>query len=226
MTNIKAVIFDMDGVLIDSEMCYLQYDLAFARTKNPSVTIDQLYGMVGASKEDAWMVFAQAVGNGQTWQELRDEYRASVDVFSQMDYRAIFRPEAAEVLKLLKDQGYLLALASSTQMDIITRVLRENQITRYFDPIVSGSQFKQSKPNPEIYNYTAAQLKVSPGQCLVIEDSTLGITAAYRAGMTIAALIDDRFGFDRSLAHMEIHSLREIPGLLGIASCPSPEDKP
>lgn len=54
----------------------------------------------------------------------------------------------------------------------------------------------------------------------------MGITAAYRAGMTIAALIDDRFGFDRSLAHMEIHSLREIPGLLGIASCPSPEDKP
>lgn len=226
MTDIKAVIFDMDGVLIDSEMCYLQYNLAFARTKNPSVTIDQLYGMVGASKQDAWMVFAQAIGNGQSWEELRDQYRASVDVFSQMDYRAIFRPEATEVLKTLKEKGYLLALASSTQMDIITRVLRENQITHYFDTIVSGSQFRQSKPNPEIYIYTAARLNVAPRQCLVIEDSTLGITAASRAGMTIAALIDDRFGFDRSLANMEIRGLGEIPGLLGIAPCPSPEDKP
>lgn len=218
MTNIKAVIFDMDGVLIDSEMCYLQYDLAFARTKNPSVTIDQLYGMVGASKEDAWMVFAQAVGNGQTWQELRDEYRASVDVFSQMDYRAIFRPEAAEVLKLLKDRGYLLALASSTQMDIIERVLSENQITDYFQVIVTGNQFKESKPNPEIYHYTASRLNTPEDQCLVIEDSTLGITAAHRAGMTVAALIDDRFGFDRSLADYEIASLTEILNLPGIDS--------
>lgn len=223
MTDIKAVIFDMDGVLIDSEMCYLQYLLSFARTKNPSVAIEQLYGMVGASREDSWQVLARAVGNGQTWQELKDEYKASIDVFSHMDYRAIFRSESTEVLKLLKDRGYLLALASSTQMDIIRRVLKENQIACYFDTVVSGGQFKQSKPNPEIYNYTAAQLGVDPGQCLVIEDSTLGITAASRAGMVIAALIDDRFGFDRSLAHMEISSLKEIPGLLGISPCPSRE---
>ncbi len=214
---IKAVIFDMDGVLIDSEICYLQFDLAFARAKNPDVTIDQLFGMVGASKEDAWLVMEKAVNNGQTWEELRDEYRASVNVFSQVDYRAIFRKEALQVLTLLKDRGYSLALASSTQMEIILRVLNENQIRSYFDQIVSGSQFKQSKPNPEIYQYTATQLKVAPHECLVIEDSTLGITAAFRAGMTIAALIDDRFGFDRSHADYEIKSLLEIPGILGIS---------
>lgn len=211
---IKAVIFDMDGVLIDSEICYLQFDLAFARTKNPDVKIEQLYGMVGASKEDAWNVFARAINNGQSWQELRNEYRASVDVFSQMDYRAIFRTEAKELIKSLKEQGYVLALASSTQMDIIMRVLNENGIANYFDTIVSGSQFKQSKPNPEIYYYTAAQLGLSPDQCFVIEDSTLGITAASRAGMTVAALIDDRFGFDRSLADYEIASLSDIPSIL------------
>lgn len=210
MTNIKTVIFDMDGVLIDSEPCYLQFDLEFARTKNPNVTIDQLYGMVGASKEEAWAVFARAIDNGQTWEELRAEYRASIDVFSQMDYRAIFRREAVDVLKVLKQRGYLLALASSTQTDIIMRVLNENGITGYFDLVVSGSQFKESKPNPEIYFYTAGQLGVLPGECLVIEDSTLGITAASRAGMTIAALIDDRFGFDRSLAHYEIKTLGQI----------------
>ncbi len=130
-----------------------------------------------------------------------------------MDYRAIFRSEVTEVLRLLKEKGYLVALASSTQMDIIMRVLNENQIASYFDIIVSGSQFRQSKPNPEIYFYTAGQLGVTPEECLVIEDSTLGITAASRAGMIIAALIDDRFGFDRSLAHYEIRNLDEIPGL-------------
>ncbi len=213
MTDIKAVIFDMDGVLIDSEPRYLQFILDFALTKNPHITIDSLYGMVGASKEDAWTVFARAIGNGQTWQELRDEYRACVDAFSQMDYRAIFRSEAVDVLRLLKQKGYLLALASSTQTDIIMRVLNENDIACYFDLVVSGRQFKQSKPNPEIYFYTARELHVSPHQCLVIEDSTLGITAASRAGMTIAALIDDRFGFDRSLAQYEIGSLGEIPNL-------------
>ncbi|MCI8518007.1 MAG: HAD family phosphatase [Hungatella sp.] len=213
----KAVIFDMDGVLIDSEICYLKFDLAFARTKNPDVTIDQLYGMVGASKQDAWMVMERAVHNGQTWEELRDDYRASVDVFSQVDYRAIFRSEAVEILDLLKRRGYALALASSTQMELILRVLAENNITSYFDVIVSGSQFKQSKPNPEIYFYTAKRLGVEPTECLVIEDSTLGITAASRAGMTIAALIDDRFGFDRSLADYEIQHLGEIAGLLGIS---------
>ena len=217
MNDIKAVIFDMDGVLIDSEACYLQFDLDFARTKNPDVTIDQLYGMVGASKEEAWTIFARAINNGQTWEELRSEFRASTDVFSHMDYRAIFRSEVTDILKLLKEKGYGIALASSTQTDIIMRVLNENQITSYFDTIVSGSQFRESKPNPEIYFYTADQLGVAPGECLVIEDSTLGITAASRAGMNIAALIDDRFGFDRSLAHYEIKSLNEIPGLLGLA---------
>ena len=211
--EIKAVIFDMDGVIIDSEASYLQFDLEFARRKTPDVTINQLYGMVGASKEDAWTIFARAIDNGQTWEELRSEFRASTDVFSHMDYRAIFRSEVTEVLRLLKEKGYLVALASSTQMDIIMRVLNENQIASYFDIIVSGSQFRQSKPNPEIYFYTAGQLGVTPEECLVIEDSTLGITAASRAGMIIAALIDDRFGFDRSLAHYEIRNLDEIPGL-------------
>lgn len=210
---IKAVIFDMDGVLIDSEPVYLQYDLEFAQTKNPDVKLEDLYGMIGSSREDAWGCMERAIHNGQTWQELREEFSRK-DIFPLMDYRKIFRPEARVLLDKLKSDGYRLALASSTQMNIIERVLRENEIYGYFEVIVTGAMFERSKPDPEIYHYTAKQLGVKEEECFVVEDSTYGVTAAARAGMTVAALIDERFHFDQSLANYRIRSLDEAPGLI------------
>lgn len=210
---IKAVIFDMDGVLIDSEPVYLGFDLEFARTKNTQVTLDQLYGMVGSSREDAWGYMERAVDNGQSWEELRDEFRLR-DVYSEMDYRKIFRVEAKTILEDLKQRGLVLALASSTQMNIIQRVLRENEIDSYFEVVVSGAQFQRSKPDPEIYHYTADQLGVREEECIVVEDSTFGVTAAAHAGMSVIAIADERFNFDQSLADYRIHNLLEIPALI------------
>lgn len=211
---IKAVIFDMDGVIIDSEMAYLQMDLEFARTKNPDVKLEQLFGMVGSSREDAWGCMARAIGNGQTWEEIRDEFRQSVNAYASMDYQVIYRPKVTDVLQQLTEAGYKIALASSTQMEIIRRVLIENEIEEYFDVIVSGSQFKRSKPDPEIYHYTARQLGVREEECFVIEDSTFGITAASRAGMRIAAVVDERFSFDQSKADYLIREIEEVLPLI------------
>lgn len=86
---------------------------------------------------------------------MRDECRQR-DIYSEVDYREIYRPEVTEVLRTLKEKGYRLALASSTQLDLVERVLRENEIREYFEVVVSGSQFKRSKPDPEIYQYTAS----------------------------------------------------------------------
>ena len=90
------------------------------------------------------------------------------------------------------------------------RVLRENEIREYFEVVVSGNQFKRSKPDPEIYQYTAAQLGVRAEECLAVEDSTIGITAASRAGMKIAAVIDNRYNFDQSLADYHIARVKEV----------------
>ena len=214
---IIAVIFDMDGVLIDSEEEYLKYELAFVRTKNPNATMEQLYGMVGSSREDAWACVARAVNNGQTWEELRKEYQDSFQgksVFERVDYTEIFCKEAKLVLEKLRDRGYALALASSTQIEVIQHVLRVNHIEQYFQVVVSGTQFKRSKPDPEIYHFTSMRLGVREEECFVVEDSTFGVTAASRAGMTVAAVIDDRFGFDQSLADYRIRSLTEILEIL------------
>lgn len=206
---VKAVIFDMDGVIIDSEGTYLEFQLEFARKKNPDVRIEELYPMVGATKKEAWEVLERAVHNGQTWEELRDECRKR-DIYSEVDYRKIYRPEVTEVLQTLQEKGYRLALASSTQLDLVERVLRENEIRDYFQVVVSGNQFKRSKPDPEIYQYTAVQLGVKEEECLAVEDSTIGITAAHRAGMKIAAVIDNRYNFDQSLADYHIARVKEV----------------
>lgn len=206
---IQAVIFDMDGVLIDSEGVYLNYQLAFARAKNPAVTMEQLYPMVGATKKDSWEVVERAVNNGQTWEELRSEFRKK-DIYEEIDYRELYRKEATEVLNTLKDEGYKLALASSTHLELVERVLNENGIRNLFETVVSGNQFKKSKPDPEIYLYTASCLGVKPEECLAVEDSTIGITAAHRAGMKIAAMIDERYGFDQSLADYRLSGVKDV----------------
>lgn len=210
---IKAVIFDMDGVIIDSEAVYLNRQYQFVREKNPDARYEELFGMVGATKQDAWEVLAKAVNNGQTWEELREEYHAWNAEF-QVDYREIFRPEVKTVMEELKRRGYLLAVASSTHLELVLHVMEINEIRPLLDQVVSGGQFQRSKPDPEIYLYTAAALGAEPCECFVVEDSTIGITAARAAGMNIAALIDDRFGFDRSGADYEISRIEEILGIL------------
>ncbi|MBE5982953.1 HAD family hydrolase [Lacrimispora sp. AGF001] len=206
---IKAVIFDMDGVIIDSEGVYLEYQLEFAKKKNPDVKLEDLYPMVGATKQECWEVVERVVSNGQTWEELRTEFRQR-DIYSEIDYRSIYRLEVTDTLKQLKEAGFRLALASSTHLELVERVLKENGIRDYFEAVVSGEQFKKSKPDPEIYLYTAEQLKLKPEECLAVEDSTIGITAAHRAGLKIAAVIDTRYGFDQSLADYKLNQVKEV----------------
>lgn len=207
--HIRAVIFDMDGIIVDSEIVYMKYLFDFAKKKNPAVTMEDLNPMVGLSRKDSWSIMEQAVKNGQDWDQLRKEF-SKLDVYSEVDYKSIFRPEAKITTGKLREKGYLVALASSTGPNLIARIVEETGMRGEFDLIVSGKQFKQSKPNPEIYHYTAGALKVSEDQCFVLEDSTVGIRAAKEAGMTVAALRDDRFGFDQSPADYHVERIDEI----------------
>ena len=89
---IRAVLFDMDGVMVDSEFVYMKYLLEFAKEKNPAVKMEDINPMVGRSRQDSWTVMEQAVNNGENWETLIREW-ADRDIYSQIDYRKIFRPE-------------------------------------------------------------------------------------------------------------------------------------
>ncbi|MDO4266796.1 MAG: HAD family hydrolase, partial [Eubacteriales bacterium] len=101
--------------------------------------------------------------------------------------------------------------------DLVMKILTELEVDKYLDLVVSGEFFERSKPDPAIYINTCKRLNVAPQDVLVIEDSTVGIRAAHDAGVEVAALIDDRYGFDRSLADHEIASILELKKLIDVS---------
>lgn len=211
----KALIFDMDGVIIDSEPGSMEQILAFVRSKRPEVTRKELYQIVGRTSRDVWTRIAGVIGWDKDWLATRTEYR---EVWQPahphtVNYHEIFRPAALDILKWAREKGMRTAVASSTAYEKVKTILTQVGVAPYLDVIVSGEQFKESKPNPEIYLKTAQLLGAFPKECIAIEDSTVGITAAHRAGVKVIALRDDRFDFDRSLADGEIGALEEFIGL-------------
>ena len=213
---IKALIFDMDGVIIDSEPGSLRQVLEFVRSKKPDVNEREMYQVVGRSSQDVWTRIAGVIGWEKNCLETRQEYRSvwQKEHPAKVSYHEIFRPETLKILKWARDRGMRRAVASSTGYEKVRSILTEVGVAPYLDLIVSGDQFKESKPNPEIYLKTAELLGVRPKECIAIEDSTVGITAAHRAGVKVIALKDDRFDFDRSLADGEIDALGKLIGFL------------
>ena len=198
---IKAVIFDMDGVIIDSEGKYLEYIYEFAREKRWDIQIEELYGTVGATKRDCWEIVEKAVANGQSWEELRREYHERgiwKRAFEEVDYQAIFRPEVLEVMDELKAMGIRLAVASSTGLEQVKRILTMNHVWERLETAVSGEMFKRSKPDPEIFLKAASLLKVPIAACIVAEDSINGLKAARAAG-AISCMIPDLTPYTKEL---------------------------
>lgn len=195
----RAVIFDMDGVLIDSEPVYLGMFRQFIEENGGTVKEETLKAIAGASGRQTWVYMAQMWKEEIDSEELHREFRRQYPDF-QIDYKGTLYPEIEDLLKYLKDKGMRIALASSASDRAIGRMLNETGFAPYFDCLISGDMFQESKPNPEIYLHTMSCLDLKPEDCVVMEDSTYGIQAAKAAGLEVVAVVDHRFGFDQSLA--------------------------
>lgn len=182
--KIRAVIFDMDGVLFASEREYLKHLTGFMTELGGHWNDEQLQRFCGISGEEHWALMQEmlpcAMERGEFYRMYGEYYRKY-----PVNYDEIVEKDAGETLRELKRRGFVLALASSSSMKEIEEALTAGKIKEYFDLLVSGSDFKRSKPDPEIYRYTLRKLRITAENCAVVEDSLYGIQAALGAGIDL-----------------------------------------
>lgn len=179
---LEAVIFDMDGVIIDSEPFYLDIGMGIYKRLNISITEKEHNSYTGVSNTNMWADIKKKYGLRETVNELVEIQNNANIKYLEKNLKTLI-PGVVEILESLRENRIKAALASSSSMEIIRMVLEKFKIIKYFQAIESGENLEKSKPAPDIFLNAAKMLKVKPECCTVIEDSYNGVTAAKSAGM-------------------------------------------
>jgi len=184
-TSIKCVIFDMDGVIIDSEEIHKKAYYETFNTLNIEVS-DTLYkSFTGSSTINAFQRLVAHFNLKNDPEELVLDKRKRYVNFFENDPNLHLVTGVEEIIKYFYKKGIILILASSSAMINIDRVFNRFKLNTYFAAKISGADLKESKPNPEIFNKAAILGNISKENCVVIEDSDNGITAANDANIFV-----------------------------------------
>ncbi len=207
-----AVIFDMDGVIVDSEYFYMGELEAYATDMGFDVDPGLFAAQVGKSHQDFQRLLRdwwRAAGRDLSLDAAERTYEDWAEG-RPCDYRSMLFEGAAETIRELARRGTRVALASSSPMVNIERVLGECGLADAFEVKVSGEQFRQSKPEPDIYLHALDLLGLPAGRCCCVEDSVPGITAGKRAGLHVIARREERFGFSQGAADTIIDTIPQL----------------
>lgn len=178
--KIQGAIFDMDGLLLDTErICSEAWDKA-AKEMHFSDVERAKNACMGLNRKNTAEFFERTYG--KTF-----DYRKFLEISRELTKQAVeenlpVKNGAEEILQFLKERKIRLALASSTREETVRKQLDRTNLLSYFDEIITGDMVENSKPHPEIFTKACAALGIKPENCIVFEDSLNGIRSAYRAG--------------------------------------------
>jgi len=183
MKKVDAIIFDMDGVLIDSERISFQCYKEVLKEYKYEITEEFYVRFIGRNVEGIKLVMLEEYGNDFPFDEIYKK-KAELAHKTTNENGVKIKPGVHELLDYINKEGFKIAVATSTRRQRALELLGEAKIKEKVSYIVCGDQVKNSKPDPEIFLKAAEGLEVDPKNCLVIEDSDAGIMAAHSAGMT------------------------------------------
>jgi HAD superfamily hydrolase (TIGR01509 family) len=183
---ITCIIFDMDGVLFDSEPLHIRFEQLMFRKMKINLSENQKMKFVGLGDYKVWELLKETFQLKETLEQLLiNDRKGRISFF--IENETIVMPGARELLERLKASGFRLALASSSQIELIDLNLSRAGFSHFFDVKVSNDMVTSGKPSPDIFLYTAGMMNVAPQNCIVIEDSENGLNAAKSAGMKCIA---------------------------------------
>ncbi len=216
MNNIKAVLFDMDGLMVDTEPLHLQaYNIVLRK-----------YGKHLTEKEVVRRYIGTADIDGSRDMVVRFQLPISAEELvnaKQVKAKQLLKNNIVvqlglmELLTDLKKAGYKIAIASSSQLETIEIIVDGLKITSLIDALSSAEEVKRGKPAPDVYLLAAKKLGVDPSECLVLEDAPKGVQAGKAAGMKVFAIPSEYTkGQDFSLADKVLNSLSEVSEFINL----------
>lgn len=184
----KAVIFDLDGTLVDSVYVWHKVDIDFFEKRNMPVPDNYAEKISALSFDEAAAFTKQHYGFKESAEEIKKEwFEAALFEYAN---NVRLKEGAAEYIKALKKNGVKIALATASPVELYTAVLKNNGVYDYFDAFASGNEVKRSKEFGDIYILSAERLNVKPWQCLVFEDILRAVKGAKAAGMKVCGVYD------------------------------------
>lgn len=185
----KAILFDLDGTLVDSMWMWKQIDIEFLGRYGYECPEDLQKVIEGMSFSETAVYFKERFQIPLSLDEIKACWvQMSIDKYR---YEVPLKPGALEFLKFCKENGIRTGIATSNGREMVDAVIESLRLEDYLDVITTACEVKAGKPEPDIYLEVAKRLSVVPSECLVFEDIPAGIIAGKRAGMQVIAVEDD-----------------------------------
>lgn len=189
MLKVKAVIFDMDGLMVDTEPVGNMICVQAHQKFGYEITQEMLFDLIGRNAHSAKEYYLQVFGKDYPYQQIREESKRLHEEYYQKHEIAV-KPGLYELLDYLKKSGIKMAVASSTVTSRVISNLERIHVLPYFDHVIGGDQIVHGKPAPDIFLKALELLQVEHDQALVLEDSKNGILASYHAHIPVICIPD------------------------------------